>query len=118
MLRFFWRNLGHARALLALLAVLFAAAPVTDAFACGTEPLVAESVLVCADLEHAADLGDAGHASHGACQHGHCDHANGTPRGDAGSDGEVGGRPPAQLPLDSVPLASLAPRGLKRPPKG
>lgn len=118
MLRRLRRQLCAARVLLALLAVLFAAAPISDAFACGAEVAVPPS-LECVQSDPGPDVADeTGHVSHGGCQHGHCHHTNATVRGGAGLNDGLAKRPPSQLPLGSVAMSSLPPSGLKRPPKG
>lgn len=97
-----------------LVTAAFLVAPMADAATCIPEPPVAHAL-----VDHDPGAGD--HSGlggdHGICAHGHCHH-NGAARSDAG-DGlpiQVYARPVHAQPSTDL-LASIAPDGLKRPPR-
>lgn len=110
-----WSMVTWAKLILAVtfVAAAFFVAPIADAATCQPEPPAAHAL-----VDHDPAEGDhTGGKDHGICSHGHCHHT-------AAASTTVGEDLPLQAfdrPLHALPLSdlfgSIAPDGLKRPPR-
>ena len=102
-------------ALVALFAVLFVLVPVADAAACGSELSPPHTM---ASVETPSSPPSNSPSGHGLCVHGHCHHGGVALPHPLGPELEREAVVAPELPFGAAPLASHAPGGLKRPPRG
>lgn len=103
---------AFSRLLILVIAVLFVAAPIADAAACGFETEASHALAADSDSDRGKDDGA---RDHGVCAHGHCHHIAGEP---AKSSVELlmSSTVVCVMPADDHLIAYNG-DGLKRPPK-
>src|SRR3989344_3397245 len=102
-------------ALIAVVPFLFVLVPLADAAACGSELSPPHAT---ASFDTPSSPTDKAPTGHGLCVHGHCHHGGvAIPQPLSPDLGRTAVGAP-ERPLGAAPLASHAPGGLKRPPKG